>query len=120
MAPWKTMRRQVPRIWVVLHCEVTLTMDTWLVDEDVFFAASTRRSAERLIKSSWVEPGSWWRVASARLDDVEGTRANDRIRTIYYSRSGKAISSPPKLRGFRTAIVRERRNAEMIEKRLKT
>jgi len=99
---------------------VALTPDTWLVDEDVFFTASTRRSAERLIKSSSVEPGSWWRVTSARLDDVEGTRAEDRTRTVYYLRSGKAISSPPRLRGYRAAIRREKRNAEIIEKRLTT
>jgi hypothetical protein len=103
----------------VLHCEVALTMESWLVDEDIFFVASSRAAAERLIRSTWVEPGSWWRVESARLDDIEGTRADDRLKTLYYSRSGELIPSPPKAKGYKAAIRRETHAAKTIQSRLR-
>jgi hypothetical protein len=90
------------------------------VDEDVFFTASSRRTAERLLRSVRVDPGSWWRVECARLDDVEGTRADDRLANRYYSRAGKEISSPPQDQGYRAAILREKRNVRMLQGRLRT
>ena len=108
-----------PLIWVVLHCEVVLTVDSWLVDEAVLFVASSRATVERLIRSYRVDPGSWWRVECARLDDIEGTCTHGRVGTVYYSRTGKVLRQPPKEAGYRAAIFRDRRTADSIEKRLK-
>jgi hypothetical protein len=91
-------------------------MDGWVVHEEVLFAASSKPAAQRLIRSVKVDPGSWWRVESARLDDIEGTRAQDQARTLFYSAAGKVIGSPDLKMGYRGAVLRERRNSKAIEK----
>jgi hypothetical protein len=109
-------RRRNPRIWVVLHCEVVLTLQGPLVDEAVFFTASSRKSAERLMKKSWVEPGTWWLLESARLDSIEGTSEPP----VLYSRAGRIIRTRPFEKGTRAALERDKRSVESIQKRLKT
>lgn len=116
MSRGRKRTRPNPRIWVVLHCEVMLTLQGPLVDEAVFFAASSKQSAERLIKRSWVEPGTWWRMECAGLDSIEGTRNP----SILYSRAGRVIRTRPFEKGYRAAIQRDRQSIKDIEKRLKS
>src|SRR5579864_6312167 len=118
MARSRKMRAVTPRVWVVLHCEVALTADGWGVDEDPFCVATSRRSVVRLIRTVHVDPGSWWRAEAARLDDHEGTRADDQPKTEFYSTVGKSIPVPPLAAGYRAALLREERRAEMYERLL--
>lgn len=101
-------------IWVISHCEVVLTAETYLVDEAVMFTASSKRAAEKLIRRVRVDPGTWWRLECARLDDVEGTVG----RCILFSRDGRAIRTAPVKQGYRAAIARDKRLLVSLRKRL--
>jgi hypothetical protein len=113
-------RPPAPRIWIVLHGEVALGMDGWGVSEEVHWAASSLHAVRRLIRKVQVDPGCWWRVESARLDDLEGTRAKDQPEILFYSAEGKPIPAPDLKAGYREALRRQKRSADLIEKRLST
>jgi hypothetical protein len=102
------------RIWIVSHCEVYLQPGDYGVDETVLFLASSKAKALRLMRASWVEPGSWWRLESGRLDDLEGRFPG----TALYSQTGRLLKSAPVQAGYRAAISRYRRNLERLRVRL--
>lgn len=103
------------RVWVVSHAEVFLYPDGHRVDESVTFIASSKTKALRLIRRTWVEPGTWWRLDRGRLDDLEGCRSG----LLLHSRRGGRLRSAPVQQGYRAAILRYRRNLRRTEEHLK-
>ena len=102
------------RIWVVFHCEVALSLQGPLVDEMVFFTASSKFTAMRLIRESHVNPGTWWRLNCARLDNIDGTCEP----SVLYSRAGRVIRTRPFEKGFRAALRQNKQDVERIKKQL--
>ena len=109
------MKAPSPRlIWVISHCEVFLVPKSYWIDEVVEFTASSKASAERLIRRTKVEPGTWWRLESVRVDDLEGV-----AQSFLYSRTGRVIKTQPVRRGYRAAIRRYKRNLATAQEALK-
>ena len=100
--------------WIVSHCEVYLKPGSWAVDEMPQFVASSKASALRLIRATWVDPGTWWRLEEFRVDDfqVRGRAAE------LYSREGRPLKSEPRERGYRAAIPRYRKNLARMRAQL--
>lgn len=57
-------------VWILTHFEY-LGPPYWL-DPVVHSVASTRAQALRVIQRLEVDPGTWWGLQSARVDDWEG------------------------------------------------
>ena len=102
------------RVWVVSHAEVFLYPGDHRVDEVVTFIASSKTAALRLIRKTWVDPGTWWRLDRGRLDDLKGCRSG----WLIYSRSGRRLRTAPVKQGYRAAINRYRRNLRRTEEQL--
>lgn len=94
------------RVWVVSHCEVFLDRGAHAVDELVTFVASSKESALRLIRATWVDPGTWWRIEGFPLDDLKVMGGDAEL----YSREGRRLKSAPVRQGYRAAIPRYRKN----------
>ncbi|HEX7897559.1 MAG TPA: hypothetical protein VF950_07345 [Planctomycetota bacterium] len=103
-------------VWVISHCEVYLKPGTWAVDEMPQFVASSKDAALRLIRATWVDPGTWWRLEEFRVDDfqVRGRAAE------LYSREGRPLRSEPRERGYRAAIARYRKDVGRIRAQMTT
>jgi len=89
--PRNAVVKKATQAWVVIHCEFMGTSDAPRMDEMVFHVASTRRAAERYIKSRFVSPFSWWQVQNYRVDIDEV----DEVNTLFYSHKGRQMKSPP-------------------------
>ncbi len=109
------MSARAARVWVVHHCEVALTLQGPLVDEMLFFTASSWNSAARMMRKVWVQPGSWWRVTTSRIDDSDP----DAPQTGLYSRALNPLKSPPFASGLRAAKTRCRKDILGIRRRLR-
>jgi hypothetical protein len=102
------------RIWIVFHCEVYLQPGDHGVDEVVLLLASSKAAARRLMRATRVDPGTWWRLESGRLDDLEGRFPG----TELYSPAGRLLRTAPIKAGYRAAISRYGRNLERLRARL--
>jgi hypothetical protein len=86
--------------YVVTHCEfMKLGRNAaYVVDEMPHFVAGSLRRAVQLMRRSFVDPGSWWKVYLVSDDGPE--------RWWTYSRRGLRLRSDPKKQGLR--VVRRR------------
>jgi len=102
------------RVWVVSHCEVFLQPGRSAVDEVVTYVASSKASALRLIRATRVDPGTWWRLEPARVDEIDIRGCASEL----YSREGRRLKTAPVEKGYRAAIPRYRKNLASVRRRL--
>jgi hypothetical protein len=92
-------------VWVVCHVEILLlSKGVPFPDEMVFAVFSSRRLAERYIRVSQVDSGTWWKVWQVRLDDDRRDGSN---RATIYSRRGQVLTKAPFRQGIRAALSRK-------------
>ena len=94
------------RVWVVSHVEVYLKPGTFGIDVMTTFVASSKASALRLIRATWVDPGTWWHLEAFRMDDYQVLGGAGEL----YSRDGRLLKRAPVEQGYRAAIPRYRKN----------
>ena len=101
-------------VWIVLHCQICLTLRNYVVDEVVAFVASSKGKALRMIKSHIPDSGTWWRLECVRLDGDEGAL----ILPILFSPEGRVLKSAPLKSAYRVTLVRYRKAVALMKEHL--
>mgnify|MGYP007120766191 FL=1 len=80
------------KIFHVLHHEIFYTggIVEYRADEMLFHTCSTLKNAIKYIKTSSVEPWSWWEIQEHRVDHQDWPS-----HFAYYDYRGRKIDSPP-------------------------
>jgi hypothetical protein len=102
------MRRRTNTVWVLLHGEIHLTLEGPRVDEAVMGTATSKAAALRLLRKTWIEPGTWWVLEQAGVNSVEGGRG----RPLIYSPAATPLRQRPLDAAERMALVRLRKDIE--------
>ena len=106
------MKTKRTTVWVVMHYEYSRLKGVILVDCLQFHVSSSRKRAEKYIRSRSVSSYSWWQIHPHVVDCDDWKMEGDEV--YYYSHRGTPLRSPPFKRAEKAFLREEAKYREWL------